>query len=121
MNKVANLILNEIADNIEPVQYKGFSTYGVLYVNKEADQIYIQLSKYHDEDSYINLTYFNTIPNFSTINSMIPTEEVYNLYIDITNILLPTFKKDFGFGDVSSVRIAEVRKDKVELYINLKD
>jgi len=40
---------------------------------------------------------------------------------NITNILLPTFKKDFGFGDVSSVRIAEVRKDKVELYINLKD
>jgi hypothetical protein len=52
---------------------------------------------------------------------MIPTEEVYNLYIDISNILLPTFKKDFEFGDVSSVRIAEVRKDRIELYINLKD
>jgi hypothetical protein len=52
---------------------------------------------------------------------MIPTEEVHNLYIDITNILLPIFKKDFEFGDVSSVRIADVRKDKVELYINLKD
>ena len=119
MNKVTNLLLDGIVGHIKPHKYDAPSTYGVMYLDKETYDVHIRVSKYHDENSYANLTYYDTIPNFSTINSIVPLGELHNVYVELTNILLPTFKKDFELGEVSSIQIAEILDDRVELYINL--